>query len=460
MRREEAKLFRKVSLMTDQPFLNSAVIRSIRHSILSNLLLLNNAGAASIGSAVGAVLGFAYWAIAARMFEAQSVGSASAAISLMNFVGLLGEFSLGTLLIGETLKRGEKGRELASAALMTTIITSFVFAVIFTQIWNFVETAENNLTHNTLGFILFVYGVTITGLSIALDQCFIGILKSYLMMYRGIIFAFLKLILILGAAGLALDKTSQLNALFATWVVGQAVSILLIALYLKTRRRALWHKPDFGLLKSLSTAAMGHHLLNLVSQTPTLLLPFLVATVLSPTINAAFTAGWMVLNFALLIPAHLATILYTVGSTNRAELPERLRFSLGVCLPIAIGVGLVFLLYSKSILSIFNASYPEIVGNSLSLIGFSALGIVVKYHFIAAHRIDQKMIQASFFLGLGAILEIGFAVFGASLYNLDGFIAGWLAAIFIQSIAMLPKVLNMAELGFFQPKTPTTSSDQ
>jgi hypothetical protein len=81
-------------------------------------------------------------------------------------------------------------------------------------------------------------------------------------------------------------QMGQALVIFATWILGQVGSIVLLVVLVKQRGQSIWHVPDFGLLRPLASAVMGHHILNLVTQAPGLILPFLVAIVLSPTVNA------------------------------------------------------------------------------------------------------------------------------------------------------------------------------
>src|SRR3954464_13428789 len=65
--------------------------------------LLKNSGAMVIGSGTAAVLGFAYWWLAARSFSPDAIGRAAANFSLMQLVGMIGGAGIGTLLTGEII---------------------------------------------------------------------------------------------------------------------------------------------------------------------------------------------------------------------------------------------------------------------------------------------------------------------------------------------------------------------
>ena len=114
-------------------------------------------------------------------------------------------------------------------------------------------------------------------------------------------------------------------------MLGQLASILLFAFFLRHRGRSVWCRPDFRALRPLVKTVLSHHLLNLITQGPTLLLPFIVTVVFTAQVNAAFYAAWMILSVALLVPSALTTTLFTIGSVEPETIAVRLRFSLFVC---------------------------------------------------------------------------------------------------------------------------------
>ena len=79
------------------------------------------------------MLGFVYWAAAARLFSQQAVGYGAAAISAMTLLGTIGMLGMGTLLIGELPRRTARAG-LVSAALLTCGLGSLVLALAFRRL--------------------------------------------------------------------------------------------------------------------------------------------------------------------------------------------------------------------------------------------------------------------------------------------------------------------------------------
>src|SRR5437763_5452353 len=80
-------------------------------------------------TAVNAVLGYAYWWLAARQFPASAVGLAGAAVSAMTLLSTIVLMGLGTMLIGELHRRegGEVGL-IVVASLVAGLISALLGA--------------------------------------------------------------------------------------------------------------------------------------------------------------------------------------------------------------------------------------------------------------------------------------------------------------------------------------------
>src|SRR5205807_4426083 len=133
---------------------------------------------------------------------------------------------------------------------------------------------------------------------------------------RNLLFSGAKLSLVIGAAVFAIPKDWQLSAIIASWVAGQALASLGLAAVFRLKGAHIWYRPSFDLLRRLSGVAFWHYLLNLAATVPSLLLPVIIALVLSPEQNAPFYAAWMMLSLAGIAPSALATVLFSVGSSG------------------------------------------------------------------------------------------------------------------------------------------------
>ena len=116
--------------------------------------------------------------------------------------------------------------------------------------------------------LLFAVGVSLTAITIVLDQAVIGLWQGGLQLFRNAFFSIVKLTLLL-IASLWLSSQTGL-AIYATWAAGNVLSLLPLVGY------AMWkggwsrdvYRPQWRLLWRLGPSALQHHALNLILRAP------------------------------------------------------------------------------------------------------------------------------------------------------------------------------------------------
>jgi O-antigen/teichoic acid export membrane protein len=421
------------------PALTRIVIFHLRAVFAQNAVLVKNSGALAIGTGATAVLGFAYWWLAARSFSPEVVGKASALLSLMGLVGLIGEGGLTTLLTGEIIRRPGRAGGLISAAALASLFLSLAAGGLGLMLLYFMPSGGVN-SHGLAG-LWFLIGCGLTGLSGVIDASFTGMLRSDVRMFRQLLFSACKLVFIAAAAG----WTSDAAAILLTWVSGQTISLIFIELLARRRRESLIRRPDFQLLHQLKQKAVDHYRLDLVSQAPGIILPYLVMVLLSPASNAPFSAIWMMFVIASVAPAALTTVLFPVVRAEPEQYRSKMALSLGVSFSFALAFGLFVFAYSEEVLRIFNPAYMQIAGSSLRFLGFGLIGAVVKFHIQAGARLSNSMRRASVWFCVGGLFELSGAIIGCRMGALEGFVVGWVTAIVIEAGIMLLIALSEAQ---------------
>lgn len=416
---------------------------TLYHWLKANRVILTNAGSIIGTTAVTSGLGFLYWWLAARQFSAATVGFASAAISAMSLLATVGMLGLGTLLIGEIPRQRGKAGSLIATALAAAGLCGFGLGVAFALVAPALSAELQPLANGPSNVLLFALGVSVTALTLVLDQALIGLLRGDLQLWRNGLFAATKL----GAlwlVALLLSEGMGLN-IYATWLIGNQVS-LLVLLAIAWRRGAFnsASKPQWRLLHGLGRAALSHHLLNLALLAPSLILPVMVTIMLSASTNAYFYIAWMVANLVFVIPASLTTVLYAVGAADPAALASKVRLTVRLSLVIGIGANLALLVMGGFILNFFGRSYAEEAEWSLHILGLGVFAITIKDHYVAIYRIHKRVAFATVPVVIGSIFELVLAGIGAQMAGLPGLAIGWLAAMFIEAVLMTPAVYRAA----------------
>jgi O-antigen/teichoic acid export membrane protein len=403
--------------------------------------LLSSATSLAATTGLAAVLGFAYWALAARLFSQQAVGYGSAAVSAMTLLGTIGMLGLGTVLIGE-LPRRRVRVGLISAALLASLTGSLLLGLGFVVLAPHFSQRFGHIS-GTLGQgAVFVAGVALTGVTLVFDQATIGLLRGGLQLSRNVGFGAAKLLVLPAIAIILHDRFGM--AITTSWVAGMALSLVLVAIWLRIRDTPVLPQPDWGVLRGLGKTAAAHSWLNLSITVPRSLIPVLVTIIVSPTANGAFYAAWTLSGFLYIVPTHLSTVLFAVASGDPQVVARKLRFTLRLSFLIGLPGMVVLGLGAHLALSLFGPGYAREATVTLWLLVLGYLPTVPKMHFIAVCRAAGRISRAAAVLSVAAAMEVTAAAVGGASGGLKGLSFALLAVFFVEGLVTAPSVLRAA----------------
>jgi O-antigen/teichoic acid export membrane protein len=358
----------------------------------------------------------------------------------MTLLGTFGVLGLGTLLIGELPRQKSQKAPLISTALIVVGGVGLGLGCLFALIAPFASANLQGLSANIQSILLFALGVSLTAITLVLDQALIGLLQGGLQLWRNALFAFIKLFALF-LIGSWLSKTTGL-AIYATWIIGNACSLVALACIalVKGLRLSRDLLPQFGFLSKLGFAAIKHHALNLTLQAPSLILPLLVTVALSATANAWFYISWNLSGIGNIVASALTLALYAVSAAQPQTLARKMRLTLGLGLGTCILINIVLLFGTQQVLGFFGHSYAEQAAWSLRILSVETFPFLIKTHYVAVRRIRGRVAPTALITVATGLLEVGGAALGVHLGGLIGLSLGWLAAMCIEVVFMLPTV--------------------
>lgn len=421
----------------------AGAVARIVAQLAHNRIVLVNAGSMMSTVLVTALLGAAFWLVAARQFTPDAVGVASAAISAMTLLGYLATVGFGTLLMGELPRRDRHHRGLLNAALAVSGAIGMALGLGFAIAAPLLSSELGPLSETWVAALVFAAGVGLTGLAAVLDQALIGLMRGGLQLTRNVVFSVVKLIALVLVAYLGTRPGGVW--IYATWTAGIAFSLVVMARFYM-RRSGDGLRPKFGLLGEMRVDAATHHVYNLAIRAPDLVLPLIVVSLLSASANANFYIAWMIASFAFMVPVSLSSVLYAVGSGDSTALFRRYRLSVALSAGLGLAANLVLLVAGGAILALFGADYER---GALSALHILALGVfpeTVKAHYLSISRVERRIPQTIPLVIGGTALELAGAVAGGLAGSLAWVAAGWLAATCIEAAAMSGTVFGFLRL--------------
>jgi O-antigen/teichoic acid export membrane protein len=401
--------------------------------------LLRSAASLASTTVITAGLGFVYWALAARMFHAASVGEASTAVAAMSLIAPLTLLGLGTLLISELPEMTAGRSTLVSTAALVSGLAAAVVAF----------GCALALPADFLGLpgigtpavaAMFSAAVATQSVGLLLDQALLSMDGGVIQLRRNLIQAVVKLIL-LAAFALTLVRWGSLS-IFASWLLANVVSLAVIAVVLVRRyhvpvRRLI---PAPKMLHGMHFDAARHHALNTALLVPYFSMPILANVILGSETTAYFYAAWSVASFVFFIPLSLSTALFASGArdsrTFTLEFRKTLRYSLLAC----VAANIVIALVGRVVLHIFGENYAEAGFTALIVLCLGGLGLIVKDHHIALARVTGDVGREAVLVTVLSAAELVGAAIGAMRGGLTGLALGWLAAVVVGAVLYAPRV--------------------
>jgi O-antigen/teichoic acid export membrane protein len=387
-----------------------------RHSALfSNSIYL------LAGNALGALSGFIFWALAARLYPAETVGIASASISAIALLASISHLGMGYGLIKFLPGRNpHDASRLINASLIIGLALGLLAAGIYLAGLDIWSSRLITLRQNPLLLAGFTGIVLAAIASSVLDNTLISQRKSKYVTLRGIIFN-------LGKIGMLLVLVRYLSqsGVLVSWGVALVVSLIFTAIFLLPRalpgyRLGLVLAPK-GLKPMLGYSLANNVTAFLLSGSGTLL-PLLVLQRVGAAGNAYFYMAWAMAATLGLAASSVATALFAEGAHNADELAANTWRALWMVLALMIPMAAVALLMGKPVLGLLGPGYDSAAPLFYWLVA-GLFPLSVNQVFFGVLRVQSRLKELTLLSALILVVTITGSYFLLPRYGLQT--AGW-----------------------------------
>ncbi len=416
------------------------VLATLRNSVVRPGRLLA-IFASLVGSQMsGAVLGLAFWALAARALPPEQVGVGAALVAAMTLLSTFGVLGIGTLLL-ERFKvvSATDRRALVSTGLGIAGMGGALVAAGWLGLSAPVH-LSGPLGDISLRSALLLVGTTgIAAICSAFDNAAIGMGVSGVQLRRNLLASILRIAVLSGAIGLNI-RSGQ--AILIAWTIGLVGSLLASPLrrHLPPRARATTGQR-WQLVRNYWAVAMGHHGLSLAMASSTLMLPVVVASLMSATQTAYFQQANLLAEAVLALPYLLTIALFATAENLegfRRKAPRTLIMGMALALCVILGGAL----FGRVLLLIFGSTYSQKSWPLLVLIVAAGPSLVIKDHFVVLRRLQGMRRQGALTMGLWAAAELTGAVVGGLVGGTTMLCLGWLAMSATCALLALPVLVR------------------
>jgi O-antigen/teichoic acid export membrane protein len=343
--------------------------------------------------AVGALLGLLFWAVAARLLPDAEVGVGAVLITSGTLLAILSTLGLNISLVRFLPERGTRVARLINSSATLGVVTAVVLALSFGVASGSWLPALAFLSTNPALIVLFAFFVSVWTVYLLFDAAFIGLGKAKYVLLRAVVYNGLKVPLPALLAAVFTASASPF-ALFSAWGIGLLVAnVLAAAVLFATAVPAFRLRPDVdrSAIRSMFRYSAANHVTNVLGAMPGLVLPFMVAIVLSPQNAAYFYVAWVIANLLFIVPGSIFTSVFAEGSRwlpgLRGHALDGLYLSLAILVPMVAAV----LLAGPTVLGALKPSYRDAAVPLVNLLAVSAFFVVINVLYITVLRVGKRM---------------------------------------------------------------------
>ena len=324
-------------------------------------------------NALMGVLGFFYWFITARLYNAENVGLATAAFSLATLLANLSTLGLRVGLIHYLPSSQDKNR-LLNTVLNLSIVICTVFALVTLLLLD-VFSPKLLILRTSLPFLIsFIPFVILSGVSNIVEGIFLVYRSGeYLLVEAGVLFG-VKLILPIAFVVFATF------GIFLSWYIGLIVAESVCILVLM---RKFDYKPmlliDVAIVRNIARFSFWSQITNFLSSLPVILIPIVITNLLRQRDAAYFYIDIMIANMFYIIAVAMSQSLFVEGSYDKSSLGVNLRKAAQIILAILVPGIIGVLLFGNLLLSFFGADYAREGTSLLILLVIAAIPTSINY---------------------------------------------------------------------------------
>lgn len=338
-----------------------------------------------VGKGMQAVSGFVFWVVAARATSAREVGMTAAAVSAVMMctqLALLGAGSAVIVAVGS----GRDAKSVLDTAFSVVTAASLLLGLGYVLIESRLD--PNATAAGTPAFgLVFVAAVVAGTLIMVFDQANVAFGRGGSSTPRYGLAGAVTVAAVVWVGW----QFGQPDAvvLFACWSAGAVVACIVGAVQLR-RLIDYRYRPSLHLRQSRRLLGVGipNQVLTLTERAPGLLIPVLIAHVVSPESAAYWYPAWMMAWAAYSAPVLMGVVQFSEGVRDPSQLRRTTRTSLTWSIGTGIAIAAVLALGATPLLRLMGAQYAEQSSGALRWLaaGLVAYAVLQAYNAVCRSR--------------------------------------------------------------------------
>lgn len=374
-------------------------------------------------------LGFLFWMAVARFYTSSELGLAASIISSMNLVALFSFLGLNISII-RFLPQSKNKEDLINSSFTLSLIAALIISFIFIIGIDFWSPKTVFLKENLLYAVTFILFLGFWVITVLMDSIFIACRISKYVLLKEVIFSAVKMPLPV------LFAPFSAFGVFLSWIIGALISMIyglkiLYKIIPNYRPRPLLKRK---ILRDMFSFSFLNYMANFFNVMPGLVLPIMLANMISPREAAYFYTSWTLSSLLFLIPKQMSQSLLAEGSNFLEGFDAYIARTLKVLSLILIpSVFFIYILGDKLLL-VYGSEYSWQGFDLLRILAFSSIPLAFCSVYTTVKNIESEVGKVIIINAAIAAITLTGSYFLVSKIGLIGVGYAWMIA---NSIAAL-----------------------
>jgi len=388
--------------------------------------------ALALNTALTAVLGLAYWIVAAHAFSARAIGLNAALISAMMFVAGVSTLNLSNIFVRFL---PEAGPDVRRFVLLAYTVAALVAAFGASLLMLFADEPGRLRLWFVVASVAWCLFVLQDGVLTALG-------RAVWVPVENAGFSILKLGLLPLLALLA-----PLYGVFVSWTLAMVAMVVVVNAVIFGRLLAGGRQAQSGPRvlprpRDFARYFAADWVCALSWLASTTLLPVIVLAVAGAATTAYFSLAWAVAFPLYAVGHNIGMSLVLHGSSDRPALPLLVRKAALQGGALLLGLTVLLVAAAPYALSLFGGDYADGGTTLLRLLALAALPNLVLSLAVSIARVERRLRMAMIALGAQALLSLGSAAALVEAIGVSGAGVAWLGSQCVVAAGLLALLLR------------------
>ncbi len=379
-----------------------------------------NAYALLLNSGITSILGLVFWAVAARLYPAETVGLNSALLATMVFLSAIAQLNLKSAMYRLVPSAGTATRRLILSAYVASLGASIIITIVFLLGMNTWAPALTNTLKNSWYALGLVGGAALYSIFALQDTALTGLRQTQWVPVENAIFAVSKLVLLIAFASAPFASGIFLSFTLPLAFIIVPLNLLLFRRWIPkhlTQTRAPSPPITFS---HVARFVGGDYIGQLFALSSMAVLPLLVTNTLGASANAYFYLAWVAAGSLQLLNINFAVSLTVEAAADEQQLSQFTRRVLLHSMRLLIPAVLGLVLFAPLLLALFGKAYAAESTTVLRLLVLAALPHNLIALWLGIARVRRQIRQIIFVQAVNGILLLGTSAALMSVYGING----------------------------------------